>query len=161
LPSRSLLAQNALTAADAILVPTQADYLAVQGLELTFQTALQTQRQSKGPRRRPLPPGCAATRYTAPFGISVLAKAVIEVPGPTHLLHGLRLPCLRVTNRAHLHRLARPGHRAGHPDRRHDLGRTAPSAIPLPALGPGYPGSPGRASVGGYGPDACRISGGV
>jgi cellulose biosynthesis protein BcsQ len=44
LPSRSLLAQSALTAADAILVPPQADYLAVQGLELTFQTALQTQR---------------------------------------------------------------------------------------------------------------------
>src|SRR5262249_45102528 len=101
-PSRSLVAQNALTAADAILVPTQADYLAVQGLELTFQTALRTQRQSKRPRRRPLPPGCAATRYTAPSGISVLAKEVIEVPDPTHPLHGLRLPCPGVTNKARL-----------------------------------------------------------
>jgi chromosome partitioning protein len=53
LPSRTSLAYNAMAAADAILVPTQTDYLAVQGLALTFQTAVMTQQQFN-PRLRVL-----------------------------------------------------------------------------------------------------------
>jgi chromosome partitioning protein len=45
LPSRTPLAHAALAAADAILVPTQTDYLAIQALEPTFQTARQAQQQ--------------------------------------------------------------------------------------------------------------------
>lgn len=40
LPSRTYLAYTAMAAADTILIPTQADYLAVQGLESTVQSAL-------------------------------------------------------------------------------------------------------------------------
>jgi chromosome partitioning protein len=53
LPSRNYLAYNAMAAADAILVPTQTDYLAVQGLANTFQTAVTTQ-QRFNPRLRVL-----------------------------------------------------------------------------------------------------------
>jgi cellulose biosynthesis protein BcsQ len=53
LPSRTSLAYNAMATAEAILVPTQTDYLAVQGLALTFQTAVMTQ-QRFNPRLRVL-----------------------------------------------------------------------------------------------------------
>ena len=49
LPGQNFLVYNAITASDAILVPLQADYLAVQGLALTFRTAV-TVKQQYNPR---------------------------------------------------------------------------------------------------------------
>ena len=45
LPGQNFLVYNAITASDAILIPLQADYLAVQGLALTFRTAVTVKQQ--------------------------------------------------------------------------------------------------------------------
>jgi chromosome partitioning protein len=49
LPGQNFLVYNGITASDAILIPLQADYLAVQGLALTFRTAV-TVKQQYNPR---------------------------------------------------------------------------------------------------------------